>query len=405
MRCFQVNETQVNEGWQAVLAPLLQGELLASVNDSLEALGLPRGSSPPPLSKGQRWLAAHGLSTDLPTPTGVASFSKAQQHNAGAVSPPHSSTEQLIPRASQWSLGIAPAASSFTEGAARRQVDTAPDAVKSDIIVGAESIQPRSAESIQLQMLPTSTSDDMYLAGALREVTAAAQSPQASSMLHQQGSADVPAASLPGSQASRAAADKETEHLGTGLGAASSGTDTHSSPHVAACVAGSDTQRLDPQQEDMNVCSSSTVCGARQATCREAAEPCQAERSAGSMSAVGLSSSSSRTLSVGSSMTVDDQRGVMDAQRGSLQAEANSNCTGDDRLEAIDDTSDFDESLRATAQQGLAGMPMVCNAQQCSHVPSDATCSHGLMRDAHAVGQMLGYSSPNEEMCASSLLY
>ena len=330
--------TRINEGWQAVLARLLQGELLASVNDSLEALGLPRGSSPPPLSKGQRWLAAHGLSTDLPT--GTASLSKSQQHSAGAVSLPHSSAQQLIPCASEWSLGIAPAALSCVEGAAQRQGYTAPEAVRSDIIVGAESIQPRSAESYQLQMLQYSTSDDTHLVGDFREAVAAAQSPQISSMVQQQGNAAVPAANLPDSQASKAAASTfqqpaissapKSTPLGTFIQAsnlvstepqplspelqstrselqsvsheahkfpllvskhfndgidnlsarpegASSGTDLHSGPDAAACVAVSATQRLESQHEDTSLCSSSTACGAQQATSRDAAETPQAD--------------------------------------------------------------------------------------------------------------------------------
>lgn len=44
----------------------LQGQLLASVNNKLEALGLPRGTAPPPLSRPQEWLAAHRLSPSLP---------------------------------------------------------------------------------------------------------------------------------------------------------------------------------------------------------------------------------------------------------------------------------------------------------------------------------------------------
>lgn len=77
----------------------LQGQLLASVNDSLEALGLPHGS-PPPLTRGQRWLAAHGLSPGLSTDT--APPSSAQQHGAssGAMPLHHRSSEDVVTCAS-----------------------------------------------------------------------------------------------------------------------------------------------------------------------------------------------------------------------------------------------------------------------------------------------------------------
>ena len=57
----------------------LQGQLLASVNNKLEALGLPRGASS--LSRSQQWLAAHGISSSVPAD---AQFAKDQhQHQQG----------------------------------------------------------------------------------------------------------------------------------------------------------------------------------------------------------------------------------------------------------------------------------------------------------------------------------
>ncbi|KAL0020352.1 hypothetical protein WJX79_002060 [Trebouxia sp. C0005] len=101
-------------------AMLKQGELLAAVNDTLEALGLPRGSSPPLLSRGQRWLAAHGLSAGSPTDT--APLSEAQQHSA---SPATSSAHHL-------------ASSRQSEDASAQLITKASDALETDhaILVG-----------------------------------------------------------------------------------------------------------------------------------------------------------------------------------------------------------------------------------------------------------------------------
>ncbi len=189
---------------------LLQGELLASVNDTLEALGLPRGSSPPPLSRGQRWLSAHGLSAGLPTDT--ASISEAQQHSASpaissahhsassvsrqvsgsvvsAAALPHKSAQEAVSFNSGRSGGTESGLQAQTrvhEGSAQPQLDTQFAAAKPDSIIGAESIEARSAGGIQLQMLQSSTSSDVQLEAMLRDVQADVSGASASSSAYQQ---------------------------------------------------------------------------------------------------------------------------------------------------------------------------------------------------------------------------
>ena len=196
---------------QARFRYLLQGELLAAVNDTLEALGLPRGSSPPPLSRGQRWLAAHGLSAGLPTDT--ASSNEPQQHSASpATSSAHHSASSVsgqlsgsmvsaltLPHMSdQEAVSVNPGRSAGTEsglhaqrrnpdGAAQEQLDTLFAAAKPHSIIGAESIEARSADGIQLQMLQSSTSIDVHLETMLRGVQADASGSAASSSAYQQG--------------------------------------------------------------------------------------------------------------------------------------------------------------------------------------------------------------------------
>ena len=189
---------------------LLQGELLAAVNDTLEALGLPRGSSPPPLSRGQRWLAAHGLSAALPTDT--ASLSEPQQrsaspatssahHSASSVSGqmsgsmvsaaalPHKTAQEAVSFDSGRPAGTESglqAQKRVPEGSAQQQLDTLFAAAKPDSIIGAESIEARSADSIQLQMLQSSTSSDVQLGNMPRGFQAAASGAPASSSAHGQ---------------------------------------------------------------------------------------------------------------------------------------------------------------------------------------------------------------------------
>ena len=196
---------------QARFRYLLQGELLAAVNDTLEALGLPRGSSPPPLSRGQRWLAAHGLSAGLPTDT--ASINEPQQHSASpATSSAHHSASSVsgqlsgsmvsalnLPHMSdQEAVSVNPGRSAGTEsglhaqrrnpdGAAQEQLDTLFAAAKPHSIIGAESIEARSADGIQLQMLQSSTSIGVHLETMLRGVQADASGSAASSSAYQQG--------------------------------------------------------------------------------------------------------------------------------------------------------------------------------------------------------------------------
>ena len=196
---------------QARFRYLLQGELLAAVNDTLEALGLPRGSSPPPLSRGQRWLAAHGLSAGLPTDT--ASIDEAQQHSASpATSSAHHSASSVSGQMSgsmvsaltlphmcdQEAVSLNSGRSAGTEsglhaqrrnpdGTAQEQLDTLFAAAKPHSIIGAESIEARSADGIQLQMLQSSTSIDMHLETMLRGVQADASGSAASSSAYQQG--------------------------------------------------------------------------------------------------------------------------------------------------------------------------------------------------------------------------
>lgn len=76
----------------------LQGHLLASVNDSLEALGLPRGTPQPPLSRGQQWLAAHRLSPSLqagdsPAP---ASHQPSSSSTASALPMPYAAADTSL---------------------------------------------------------------------------------------------------------------------------------------------------------------------------------------------------------------------------------------------------------------------------------------------------------------------
>ncbi len=189
---------------------LLQGELLAAVNDTLEALGLPRGSSPPPLSRGQRWLAAHGLSAALPTDT--ASLSEPQQrsaspatssahHSASSVSGqmsgsmvsaaalPHKTAQEAVSFDSGRPAGTESglqAQKRVPEGSAQQQLDTLFAAAKPDSIIGAESIEARSADGIQLQMLQSSTSSDVQLETMLRDVQADVSGASASSSAYQQ---------------------------------------------------------------------------------------------------------------------------------------------------------------------------------------------------------------------------
>ncbi len=188
---------------------LLQGELLASVNDTLEALGLPRGSSPPPLSRGQRWLAAHGLSAGVPADT--ASISEAEQrsaspatssahHSASSVSGqmsgsmvsaaalPHKSAQEAVSFNSGRSAGTESGLQSQKRvpASAAQQLDMLFAAAKPDSIIGAESIEARSADAIQLQMLQSSTSSDVQLETMLRGVQADAPSASASSSARQQ---------------------------------------------------------------------------------------------------------------------------------------------------------------------------------------------------------------------------
>ena len=184
---------------------------MAAVNDTLEALGLPRGSSPPPLSRGQRWLAAHGLSAGVPTDT--ASLSEPQQrcaslatssahHLASSVSGqmsgsmvsaaalPHKSDQEAVSVKSGRSAGTESglqAHMTVPEVSAQQQLDTLSVAAKPDSIIGAESIEARSADGIQLQMLQSSTSSDVHLETMLRGVQADASGASASSSAaHQQ---------------------------------------------------------------------------------------------------------------------------------------------------------------------------------------------------------------------------
>lgn len=196
--------------FQVSVRCLLQGELLAAVNDTLEALGLPRGSSPPLLSRGQRWLAAHGLSAGSPTDT--APLSEAQQHSASpatssahhlassvsgrtsgstisAITLPHKSDQEAICFNSGQSAGTEfdlQAEERVSESAAQEQLDTLFAAAKLDTIAGAESIKARSADGIQLQMLQGSTSSDVHLETMLRGVQADVSGTSASSSAYQQ---------------------------------------------------------------------------------------------------------------------------------------------------------------------------------------------------------------------------
>ncbi|DBB05721.1 TPA: hypothetical protein ACH3X1_012322 [Trebouxia sp. C0004] len=208
-------------------AMLKQGELLAAVNDTLEALGLPRGTSPPPLSRGQRWLAAHGLSAGLPTDT--ASVSEAQQRNASsatssaqhpassvsgqtsgsmvsAVALPHKIAQEAVSNDSGQSAGAESglqAQQRVPEGSAQEWLDAVFAAAKPDSIIGAASIEARSAAGIQLQMIQGSTSSDVQLENLLRGVQGAASGSPASSSAYGQDAM----------QASRAASGLAALHL------------------------------------------------------------------------------------------------------------------------------------------------------------------------------------------------
>ena len=131
----------------------LQGELLAAVNDSLEALGLPRGTSQAPLSKGQRWLASHGLSTDMSSTI----IKSAQPHGAkcphptalqdGAASQPSTlNAEASSGMLSAWDPESAePASSALDSFVAVEQRGTL-SSTGLDLVM-AETVKPRSVHN------------------------------------------------------------------------------------------------------------------------------------------------------------------------------------------------------------------------------------------------------------------
>ena len=135
---------------EATLHPVmanLQGQLLASVNDSLEALGLPRGSFPAPLSRGQKWLSAHGLSTGAPTDTIPSGSVQLRRSGLELTASPRTSPAEVVSSiASQTSVSpLEPAV--FAAEPVYRGIDKGHDAsINTTALVTAESIQQRQSQ-------------------------------------------------------------------------------------------------------------------------------------------------------------------------------------------------------------------------------------------------------------------
>jgi len=107
-----------------------------------------------------------------------------------AVALPHKSAQEAVSFDSERSAGTESGLQAqkkrLPEGSAQQQLDTLFAAAKPDSIIGAESIEARSADSIQLQMLQSSTSSDVQLGNMPRGFQAAASGAPASSSAHGQ---------------------------------------------------------------------------------------------------------------------------------------------------------------------------------------------------------------------------
>ena len=124
-----------------------------------------------------------------------------------AAALPHKSAQEVASFDSGQSAGTESGLQAQTrvpEGSAQQQLDTLFAAAKPDSIIGAESIEARSADGIQLQMLQSSTSSDMHLETMLRGVQADASSASFTSSACQQDAMT----------ASRAASGLEASSLG-----------------------------------------------------------------------------------------------------------------------------------------------------------------------------------------------